>query len=129
MSVEVSTDLKHGLPSPSVWCITEDKNKKDLYIGTDVGVSKYDKAKRIFTHYKRVNTKLNGSKNTETSILDIFPITDNLILVASVDGVYELRINGPDNYHFSPISFYNKELAEKHNRVYKIVKYDANRFF
>ncbi|MBX2950738.1 MAG: hypothetical protein KF704_15765 [Crocinitomicaceae bacterium] len=129
LGISVSADLKHGLPSPSVWSIAENTTGNVLYIGTDSGVSKFDRQKREFTHYNRQNNLKNASENAESAVLDMYLITDHFFLVACLDGVYELRIQPNGSYKYSLIPFLDKDIFERHKRAYKIVHYKGNSYF
>lgn len=129
LGISVSADLKHGLPSPNVWSITEDRQARNLYIGTDVGISKFDRKKREFTHFSRLNKKTNIIENSETAVLDIYYISENRLLAACMDGIFELTISPDGNYQYKAISFINEDLLEQHKRIYKIIRYQSDSYF
>ncbi len=126
LAITTSLDPKLGLPSPSVWSITEDNIARNLYIGTDLGVSKYDRLKREFSHYIR---KDKTSKNSEVAILDIHYITDNHLLIAAEDGVYELFIESNGSFKYTPVKFISEDIYNRHDKVYKIIKYKTDSYF
>lgn len=129
LGISVSTDLKHGLPSPSVWSITEDSSNEHIYIGTDLGISAYNKKKREFSHFPRQNKKTAITENSETAVLDIHCISENRMLAACMDGIFELIIAPNGSYYYKPINFIGNELLEQHRRVYKIIKYKNESYF
>jgi ligand-binding sensor domain-containing protein/class 3 adenylate cyclase/predicted metal-dependent HD superfamily phosphohydrolase len=129
LGVSVSADLKHGLPSPSIWSIAQDEKAENIYIGTDVGISKFDRKKRYFTHYQRQNKNTDISENSEIAVLDIFCISQTRLLAACMDGFYELTISANGNHQYKPIPFITPELFEQHKRVYKIVHYRGDSYF
>lgn len=129
LGIAVSADLKHGLPSPSVWCIRENKTFDALYIGTDLGISRFDKKKREFIHFNKQDKIVNYNENDEISVLDFLIVSDKLILTACLDGIYELRIEPNGTYKYNRIPFLSNTLFEQHKRAYKIVHYKNNSYF
>lgn len=129
LGITVSGDLKHGLPSPNIWCVKENTTSDVLYITTDVGVSKFDVKKREFTHYNRQHLLNSKSSSFETAVLDVFYVSNKLLLVACVDGFYELHISTDGNYKYTSIPFANKKIFEHHSTIYKIVQYRPNSYF
>lgn len=129
LGVSVSADLKHGLPSPTVWSITEDLNATNLYIGTDVGVSRFNQKNREFTHFLRQTENTATAENSETAVLDIFYISDNRMLVGCMDGIFELFIAADGTYKYRPVPFLKDDLLDVHKRVYKIGRFRADSYF
>lgn len=129
LGISVSADLKHGLPSPSVWSITEDPQARNLYIGTDVGVSRFNHQNREFTHFHRQKNNRTVTENSETAVLDIFYISDTRMLVGCMDGVFELLIGTDGSYQYNPIPFLKGNLLDQHKKVYKISKYRSDSYF
>lgn len=129
LGISVSTDLKHGLPSPSVWSITENAKTESIYIGTDLGVSVYNKKRREFLHFPRQNKTTAITENSETAVLDIHCISEKRLLTACMDGVFELFIEADGSYQYKPISFISNELLEQHRRVYKIINHKNDSYF
>jgi len=124
--ISVSGNVKHGLPSPSVWSIKEDPKLPQIYVGTDLGISRFDKIKREFYHFTRTDN--NSLRNEEAAVMDMHIISENLILTACLDGIYELKIDKKDTYKFTKIAFMGAEIFEAHKRAYKIIPYKENSY-
>jgi len=129
LGVSVSADLKHGLPSPSVWSIKEDESSENLYIGTDDGISIFNRKSREFKHYIRQSNQSSDDENEEMSVMDFQIIDKNFILVACLDGLFELHIKPNGTYHYDRIKFIDPAIYENHKRAYKIVHYKDNAYF
>jgi ligand-binding sensor domain-containing protein/class 3 adenylate cyclase/predicted metal-dependent HD superfamily phosphohydrolase len=127
MSVEPSGDLTKGLPSPSVWCFSEDK--EHIYIGTDNAVSR----RNIFTgkidQFLRNQNKNNFNENSESSILSLFVINKREILVGTSEGLFVLKINSPYSYKFEKISYKGISNPSNFERTYSIVHWKENKYF
>lgn len=121
-------NLKQGLPSSSVWCIDENSNGNYLYIGTDNALSRYDRAKGIFEHFYRNPKKRIGNERKESTILSMYVINPNRILVGCLDGFYELNIRSENDYEFKPI-FVERTGAPRFSRVYSIAYWKDQTFF
>lgn len=126
LGVGASGNLEHGIPSPSVWSIQEDANNKEMYIGTDVGISSLNPTTGKLTQYYRENLQTITGEGSESAILGIAIVTSNHILAACVDGLFELKINGKNNYTFKELEYVNKKTSLDHSRVYRIKKYKEN---
>ena len=84
-----------GIPTASVWCLTESNDGKNIYIGTNSGVSKLNRVTGRYTQYYR--SKEHSTFGTgEMTVLSIYIINKNRLLVACADGLFELTINGSD---------------------------------
>lgn len=99
--VGFSGNLKKGLPSQSVWGFHEDKNAHFLYIAADHGVTRFDKRKHEYHHFFR-----SINKNEDFTTLGVYVINKNCVLVASINGFYELNIDSenPENYTYRRIN-------------------------
>ncbi len=126
LSISKSWDLQHGLPTENVWSITENNTGKFLYIGSTVGVSRFDRSTRKFVHFIK-NEQLENS-GIDESILFIEWITDDYLLLGTVNGLLQLQIN-KDKGTFSSLDFLPEDIQKIHNRVYKIQKYADNQYF
>ena len=121
-------NLNQGLPSASVWCIDESTSAKYLFVGTDNALSRYDRAKGKFEHfYRNRNVDIRSERN-ESSILSMYVINANRILVGCVDGFYELVIKDEQNYRFVPL-YTKKNGSPAFTRVYSIAYWKDKKFF
>lgn len=125
LSIGPSGNTKRGLPSPNVWSFHEDENNATIFVGTDVGISKFDRNNGDFEQYYFNNfTKESKYKNV---VLCTQNITPSRLLVGCAKGLYELNIQ-TGAYTFREIKFLPSEKYQSHNRVYSIVKKDANEY-
>jgi ligand-binding sensor domain-containing protein/class 3 adenylate cyclase len=123
-----SGNLKRGLPSPNVWCFAEDPSAKYVFIGTDVGVSRFNRKTGNFDQF---NLIFDGQYNSfgNRVVLSLHSLSANRILVGCMDGFYELNIYGSKDYSFKKINFVDREFAQRHERIYSIIPFKANQFF
>ena len=129
LSIGPSGNLSKGLPSPNVWSFANAKKSTDIFIGTDVGVSRWNKQAGDFDQFNRI---IGNSTNSETGkevILSIYALSKEKILVGSLDGLYELNIRSKHDYFYKKIDFVAKNQAQKHERVYSIVPFGKDAFF
>jgi len=129
LSIGPSGNLKKGLPSPNVWSFANLKNSTDVFIGTDVGVSRWNKQAGDFDQFNR---KIGNSTDSETGkevVLSIFALSKKNILIGSLDGLYELIISSKFDFYYKKIEFVPKNQAQKHQRVYAIVPYNKDSYF
>lgn len=127
LGVGPTGNLEQGIPTPSVWTFGEDEKSENVFIGTDKGVSRYNRKTRKFEHYYR-----NGESSIavrETMTLAVYVINQNHILVASTDGFFELIIRSKYDYQFKKIPLVKDVLATNHTKVYSIVKWKEDQFF
>lgn len=123
-----SGNLKRGLPSPNVWCFTEDPSGKFVFIGTDIGVSRFSRKTGNFDQFNLLNDAQNNSAGNRV-VLSLFSLSENRALVGCADGFYELQIRGTKDYKFKKINFVDREVAQRHERVYAILPFKKNLFF
>ena len=129
LSIGPSGNLSKGLPSPNVWSFANAKKSTDIFIGTDVGVSRWNKQAGDFDQFNRI---IGNSTNSETGkevILSIYALSKEKILVGSLDGLYELNVRSKHDYFYKKIDFVAKNQAQKHERVYSIVPFRKDAFF
>ena len=129
LSIGPSGNLSKGLPSPNVWSFANAKKSTDIFIGTDVGVSRWNKQAGDFDQFNRI---IGNSTNSETGkevILSIYALSKEKILVGSLDGLYELNVRSKHDYFYKKIDFVAKNQAQKHERVYSIVPFGKDAFF
>jgi ligand-binding sensor domain-containing protein/class 3 adenylate cyclase len=129
LGIGPSGNLKKGLPSPNVWCFSEDPSAKFVFIGTDAGVSRFNRKTGVFDQFKRSVSSYTNSETGKEVVLSIFSISENRVLVGCLDGLYELQINGPQNFVYRKLTYVPKNHAQKHDRVYSIVPFKKNQFF
>lgn len=124
LGISKSWDLEHGLPSDNVWSIAENKKGNFLYIGTNNGISKFDRQRRSFVHF---NKEIDG-KPFDNLVLDIEWRSDSLLLVGSDDGFFQLNIKGNEG-KYTRIDFIPEDIQLVHNRVYRFQKYGLDQYF
>lgn len=129
LGVGPSGNMDHGIPTPNVWSFGEDKFSQYVFIGTDVGISRYDRAKGKFEQFYRVKPQSVTEENSETVVLSMLVISPNRILAGCVDGLYELNITGPGVYTFKPISYLKGPEAIRHERIYSILHWKEEKYF
>jgi ligand-binding sensor domain-containing protein/class 3 adenylate cyclase len=125
LGVAASANPERGIPSPGVWSFAE--RGIYLYIGTDKGVSRYNRNTGKFSQFLRSESSLSSAK-TETSVLGIEVINDGHFLIASADGFFELRIS-EGGHTYEKISFPTEKDERNHNRVYSIQHWKDNTYF
>lgn len=129
LSIGPSRNLSKGLPSPNVWSFASAKNSTDIFVGTDVGVSRWNKQAGNFDQFNRI---IGNSTNSETGkevVLSIYALSKEKILIGSLDGLYELNIRSKFDYFYKKIDFVAKNQSQKHERVYSIVPFSNDEYF
>ncbi len=129
MGIGPSGNLETGIPSPNVWCFAEEIKTSCIYIGTDLGVSKYNRQTGKFEQYYRNRNLKNVEEGEETTVLSLYVLNDKQLLVGCMDGFFRLDIYSKTAYSFTKISFEKGLESDKHNKVYAIVKYKDEQFF
>ncbi len=129
LSVGPSGNLSRGLPSPNVWSFASAKKSSDIYIGTDVGVSRWNKQAGDFDQFSRINSNSTNSETGKKVVLSIYALSKQKVLIGSLDGLYELNILSKSDYFYKKIEFVSKNQAQKHERVYSIVPYSNDEYF
>ena len=123
-----SGNLSLGLPTSNVWSFSEDKNQNYVFVGTDLGVSRYNRITRRFDHFLRAKTK-KGVVAEETTVLCLTNITNNKLLVGCADGLFILKISSPFSYSFEKVKFKDLNDNEQFSRTYAIERYKENWYF
>ena len=124
-----SGNMEHGIPTPNVWCFAEDAAAKCVYIGTDIGVSRYNRTTAKFEQFYRDNSQSITGEGTETAVISLFPLAENRLLVGCLDGLFELVISNTKKYTFKKIDFFSKQEAIKHLKMYSIVSWKEEQYF
>ncbi|MFM7681617.1 MAG: two-component regulator propeller domain-containing protein, partial [Bacteroidota bacterium] len=62
LGIGPSGNLTKGLPSPNVWCFSEDPNSKFVFVGTDAGVSRFNRKTGSFDQFNRSIGTLSNSE-------------------------------------------------------------------
>ena len=120
--VGFSGNLSNGLPSQNVWGFGEDKSGNYLFIAADHGVTRFDRKNHIYKHFYRT------SKNNEDyTTLGLLVIDKNKLLVACVDGLFELTIseNNPADYVFNKIE-HSIDQQRGFDKTYTIIPFKEN---
>ncbi len=129
LSIGPSGNLSKGLSSPNVWSFGSINNSADIFIGTDVGVSRWNKVSGNFDQFNRI---IGNSTNSETGkevVLSIYVLSKKKVFVGSLDGFYQLEIRSTSDFNYKKIEFLPKQLAKKHERVYAIVPFGQDSYF
>ncbi len=130
LGVGPSGNLEQGIPTPNVWSFGEDKFAQYTFVGTDIGISRFNRKSGKFEQYYRDNSQSITGESAETAALSIHVINENKVLVGCVDGLFELNINSRSDYSFKKIDYLeNKEEAIKHTRIYSIVHWKEDNYF
>lgn len=129
LGVGPSGNLEQGIPTPNVWSFAEDAMANFVYVGTDVGVSRFNRRTGKFEQYYRDNSQSITGESSETAVLCILPITDKRLLIGCIDGLFELNIYSKNNYDFKQINYLNEEEAIKHVRIYSLVHWKEEKYF
>ena len=128
LSVGPSGNLKKGLPSPNVWSFSEDPSGNYIFVGTDVGVSRYDRRTAIFNQFLRSDNSNEDGENGKEVVLSIYSINKDKALVGCLDGLFELTITG-NAYNYKRLTYVDKENKRKHERIYAIVPFKNQEYF
>ncbi|MFM7467555.1 MAG: adenylate/guanylate cyclase domain-containing protein, partial [Crocinitomicaceae bacterium] len=128
LSIGPSGNLKKGLPSPNVWSFSEDPSGNFIFVGTDVGISRYDRGTAIFNQFLRSNNSNEDGENGKEVVLSIYSLNKDKALVGCLDGLYELTVSG-NAYRYSKLTYVDKENQRKHERIYAIVPYRNQEYF
>lgn len=127
LGIGPSGNLEQGIPSPTVWSFTEQGDY--VYIGTDIGVSRLNRKTGKFDQFDRKKLVTLTGEGSENAILGLEIIEPNKLLVACVDGVFQLSIYGKRDYEYKRLSFVSEGLKNDHSRSYRIEKYKENQYF
>jgi len=129
LSIGPSANLNKGLPSSNVWSFASGKSSSDIFIGTDIGVSKWNKNKGFFNQFNRTIGSNTNSETGKEVVLSICPLSKDKLLIGSLDGLYELNIFSKNNFKYEKIQYLSKNQAQKHERVYSIVPFSKYEYF
>lgn len=129
LGVGPSGNLEHGIPTASVWSLAENQTAQFVYIGTDSGISRLNRETGKFEQFYRRKEQTLTGEGSENAVLAIEIISENKILAACVDGLFELNIRGKNEYTFKRLSFIDDKLSEEHRRSYRIKPYKENQYF
>ena len=112
------------MPSQNVWSINESKNSEFAYIGTDLGLSKYNPKLGTFQHFYNDQLLDKGGG----SVLSIMVLPNESLLLGCYGGLY--RLNPKDRLgKFQKINFPANPKANLHQRIYSILKYSNEEYF
>ena len=128
LSVEPSGDLTKGIPSPSVWCFSEDKSGNYVFIGTDNAISRKNLITGKFDQFLRKKASSTVGKN-ESLILSILVIDKNEVLVGTTEGLYILKIQSAFAYSFEKIKYKGLVNQSNFELTYSILHWKENLYF
>lgn len=119
--------LTKGIPSPSVWSFAETKDEEALFIGTDNGISLFNRNTGVFRPFLRTN-KIDQVEHGELAVLAIEVIDHGHLLVGCADGFFELKYDDY-NYSFKKLKLNDEFHRFDNDRVYSIVHYKNQQYF
>jgi len=122
-----SDNLERGLPSSNVWSFGESPSHNFIFVGTDSGVSRWNKKTGKWEHFSR--SILDPLEKDKSVVLTLHALSDNKVLAGCLDGLYVLDILSTNQFTFSPIKYLDPINAVKHDRTYSIIPYINNQFF
>ena len=128
LGVGPTGNLELGVPTSSIWSFGEDENLQYVFIGTEKGVSRYNRKTRKFEHFYR-NIELSKVSANECMAFSIYVLDKNNAFVGTSDGLYELKIQSKSNYIFKKSKLFNDIAALNHSRVYSIIHWKDNLYF
>ncbi len=128
LGVGPTGNLEQGVPTSSIWSFGEDDHSDYIFIGTEKGISRYNRKTRIFEHYYR-NVELSKVSANESMALALYVINKNHLLIGTSDGLYELKINSKSNYIFKKSKLFNEISYLNHLRIYSIIHWKEDKYF
>jgi len=129
LGIGPSANLEQGIPTPNVWSFGEDKKSNYIFIGTDDGVSRFDKSDGKFDQFYREKTIVSRSEIVEKAVHSIEVIDENHLYVGCSDGFFELKIYGPGAYKYEQPYFLKDVAFIKQKRIYSIFKWKEGEYF
>lgn len=122
--VGFSGNLANGLPSQNVWGFDEDEPAKFLFIAADHGVTRFDRKNHIYHHFYR-----SSENNEDFTTLSLLVLNKNKLLVACVDGLFELTISeeNPHEYVFNKIE-HSIDQQRGFDKTYTIIPFEDNKY-
>ena len=117
-----------NLPSPNVWTFSEDQSGKYLNVGTDIGISRWNRNTGEFSHFNRWSNDRN-SKEAKHNVLSSFCVDSNQILVGFIDGLFRLDIFNDNTFKYTRLEYVNPILLPKYNKIYGIERESENAYF
>lgn len=128
LGVGPTGNLEQGIPTSSIWSFNEDAHSEYVFIGTDQGISRYNRKTRKFEHFYR-SSKKTASSLDECMALAIHVISKNHLLVGTSEGLYELKIKSKNEYTFKKTKYINDIPSISHVRIYSIAHWKENLYF
>jgi ligand-binding sensor domain-containing protein/class 3 adenylate cyclase/predicted metal-dependent HD superfamily phosphohydrolase len=120
-----SANSDQGLRSESVWSFVEDRKAENVFVATDFAVTKINRKTGKFTHY---DLNGHGAKSSESSILTLYYVNENKLLVGCNDGLYELAITG-NSYKFKNIPYKGITNPPIFEKIYRIEQTKDGSYF
>lgn len=129
LGVGPSGNLEKGIPSSNVWSFAEDQKSNYVFVGTDLGISRFNRKTGKFEQFYRDNSQSITGESAETAVLSMIAINENHVLVGCVDGLFDLTISGKNKYSFKRINYLTEEEAIEHVRIYSLVHWKDEKYF
>jgi ligand-binding sensor domain-containing protein len=127
LGIGPSDNPDKGLPVSNVWSFGESPDKTHIFIGTDDGISRLNLITRKLEHFSR--SFQNPLEKDKSVVLSLHAISNDKILVACLDGLYQLEISSAKSYSYSSLNFLDPATATNHDRTYGIIPYLENQYF
>jgi ligand-binding sensor domain-containing protein len=127
LGIGPSDNPDKGLPVSNVWSFGESPDKTHIFIGTDDGISRLNLVTRKLEHFSR--SFQNPLEKDKSVVLSLHAISNDKILVACLDGLYQLEISSAKSYSYSSLNFLDPVTANNHDRTYGIIPYLENQYF
>jgi ligand-binding sensor domain-containing protein/class 3 adenylate cyclase/predicted metal-dependent HD superfamily phosphohydrolase len=127
LSVTPSGDPQKGIPSPNVWCFAEDPLANYLFVGTDNAVSRKNRKTGKFEQFLR--NKNMTTENSESSILCLYAINPNNLLIGTTEGLYQLFIKNTYDYQFVKLKYKGITNPSNFDKTYRILHWKEDLFF
>jgi class 3 adenylate cyclase/ligand-binding sensor domain-containing protein len=122
--VGFSGNLSNGLPSQNIWGFGEDNTGNFLFIAADHGVTRFDRKNHTYNHFYRTS-----NNNEDFTTLGLLVLDKNKLLVACVDGLFELVIseNNPEEYIYNKIE-HSIDQQRGFDKTYTIIPLKENHY-
>ena len=127
LGIGPSDKLESGLPASNVWSFGESPDKSYLFIGTDAGISRKNKATGVLEHFSRtINNPMDKDKSV---VLSLHAISNEKIIAGCLDGLYLLEIQSSSAFSFKQIKYLDPANTLKYDRTYSIIPFQGNQYF
>jgi len=127
--ISTSEYALQGLPSPNVWCFEENNDGRIIFVGTDNYVSFFNRTADEFTHCPlEITEKGKKIPVKDASISSIEYVSEDLVLVATTNGLFKLYYNGGKPF-FEKIKITGARNEIDANRIYMVTHWKGDDYF